>query len=258
MTDDRVVRLLARDKLANVMPLKMTDHHGDSIETTYLKDERSEGALIVLPIGAFPYDRRTYEAFDQVVIPVATSAAILTQLLDAVPSGRTIFKLSSPDDYETVNQRFDLVRLRAFLSYCDELPPRRLTTEDPLVEITQQLDDRLVPLFEMNDYARPELERLFSHGAASFAVFEGKSPVSVGLTFQNYDEVWEIGALRTVQSALRQGLSTKIVNAALGYLGHRSRRARYGVADSNRPSQRLAERCGLKHFLTVTHYSSHT
>jgi RimJ/RimL family protein N-acetyltransferase len=258
VSDERVVRLLARDKLANVMPLKMLAHHGDSIETTYLHDERSEGALIVLPTSAFPYDRRTYDAFDQVVFPIATSVTILTQLLDAVPSGRTVFKLSSVEDCQTVEQRFDLVRLRAFLSYSREVTSDRPTVQDPLVEITQQLDDRLVPLFEMNDYSRSELQGFFGSGAASFAVFDGDSPMSVGLTFQNYDDVWEIGALRTVESALRQGLSTKIVNAALGYLRSRSLLARYGVADSNRPSQRLAERCGLKHFLTHTHYSSNT
>lgn len=178
MNDERVVRLLARDKLANVIPLKMLAHHAGSIATTCLQDDLSEGALIVLPTSAFLYDRRTYEDF--------------------------------------------------------------------------------VPLFEMNDYSRSEIEGFFANGAASFAVFDGETPVSVGLTFQNYEEVWEIDALRTMETALRQGLATKIVNAALGYLGRRSLLPRYGVADTNAPSQRLAERCGLEHFPTVTHYSSHT
>ena len=120
--------------------------------------------------------------------------------------------------------------------------------------MSRTYDARLQPLFQMNDYDSAEIQRYLADGGRTFAILDGDEPLSVGMIFRNFGDVWEIGGLRTIEKAKRKGLSSAIVNTAISLIHSLNGAVRYQFHEDNSASRGLAESLGLHRFVTVTHY----
>ncbi len=255
MIDDRVLPFLKQDTLRNVMPLKMIRHHREHVSAVYAEVGQAAGVVLVLPTAAFPYDRRTYgDRIENTVIPVVEHPQVLAELMTAIPSRPSLFKLCDSRHADAIGASFRLDARGCVLSYT---ATKATKPADPSVVRSSTLDDRIGALFALNDYAPDELDGFFAHNdARSFALFDRDRPVSVGFTFRNFADVYEIGGIRTVNSGLRRGLAARIVNAAIAYLIDSGYQPRYVVSEANTASQRLASSCQMERYLTVRHYTT--
>ena len=246
------IQYLKRDPMRHVMQLKMLHHHADKASVWHVRQQTDAGILITLPATAFSYDLHTYPEVDWIAFLVSDSAEIATQLLDHLPKGNIVFKLIADHDAAAIRTRFAIKRKRAFLSYTTDEPTAFVA--DPRVQISQTYDSRLQSLFQMNNYDSAEIKRYLADGAHTFAIFDNDAPLSVGIIFRNFGNVWEIGGLRTAESAKRRGLSSAITRTAIAQIGALGGQLRYQLHEANTASRRLAESLGLHLFLTVTHY----
>ncbi len=252
MNTARAIDYLERDRLRNIIPLMFLQDYGDRVDVAVAEEHGRSGVLLRMATDMFRWDKLNYGSFDQVLIPVVDSPDLLPMLLADIPAGPTVFKLQSDTDLLHLRARYVLTRERAIVDYTQSSGNQ----PHPVVQVCETLDERLVELFGANTYARDELVQKFHHGAASFAVFVEGEPVSVGMAFRNYKDVWEIGGVRTVESSLRQGLAVKVVDTALAYLHERNLKPRYVLLDTNQASAQLAIKCGLQQRSTFTHYST--
>ena len=248
------ITFLKRDPLRNIVPLKMLTAYPDAIETHYHEADDEAAALLLFPTTAFAYDRATYGDLDLVVILAATTQAAATALLPHIPTHKKlIFKVVDADLRKWLADHFALQRVTAFLSYTatavDHFPA------DPAVVVADQVDERLYPLFAIQTYDAAELKRYFAEGQArTFALYQAAEPVAACFTYQNFENVHEIGGVVTLPAQRRQGYAQKVVTTAVHSLLSRGCLPRYQVHEINRPSIALAEQIGLTPFVTVEHW----
>ena len=247
-----IVEYLMRDPMRHVMHLKMLHHHADKASVRHVRHDSAEGVLITLPATAFSYDLHTYPEADWIAFLATDSAEIAAQLIPHLPSGNVVFKLIHDHDAMAVASKLSIERKRAFISYTTNDPTS--FSAEPSVQINQAYDPRLQPLFQMNNYDSAEIKRYLADGAQTFAILDDEQPLSVGMIFRNYGNVWEIGGLRTLERAKRRGYASAIVRTAIGVIGQLGGALRYQFHKDNIGSRKLAESVGLHHFLTVTHF----
>lgn len=249
----RIIALLEKDCLANITLLKMIQTYGDAI-TSYLieADNDAWGILLLLPIEAYPYDQQTYPGMDYVVFMDYTSDEIFPQLVEHIPAETNlVFKLHRENSKRRIAQLFPLESARTFYSYT--APEAVEFSYDGDVVINGHLDERLLPLWLNNGYLTEEIEQYFQYGAFAFAVFQEEIPVSAALAFKNYKDIWEVGAVHTLEAWRGRGFAKRIVCAALQHIMKRGLTPRYHVLGTNLASIKLAESIGLTPFMKLEH-----
>ncbi|MGB1253667.1 MAG: GNAT family N-acetyltransferase [Candidatus Promineifilaceae bacterium] len=252
LTMASIINYLRHDPMRHVMHLKMLHHHADKAVLHYAKNETGEGVLIMLPATAFSYDLHVYPDADWIVLLASDSAEISPHLIAHLPKGNLVFKLIHDHDANAIAGKMAIERKRAFLSYTTSHPASY--SADPQVLTQSEYDPRLQPLFQMNNYDSAEIKHYLADDAQTFAVFEQDRPLSVGMIFRNFGNVWEVGGLRTQKSAQRRGYSSAVVRTAIAAIGQLQGDLRYQFHEDNHASRRLAESLGLHRFLTVTHF----
>lgn len=248
------ITFLKRDILRNIVPLKMLTAYPAAIETHYHEAGHEAATLLLFPTSAFAYDRATYGDLDLVVILSATTPSAAAALLPHIPSEKSvIFKLMDDDVHKLLAEHFVLQRVTAFLSYTSTAIER--FAMHPAVVVADRVDERLYPLFAMQNYDVAELRRYFAGGEAyTFARYGADEPVAACFTYQNFENVHEIGGVVTLPTQRRQGYAQQVVATAVHSLLSRGCLPRYQVHESNHPSIALAKHLGLTLFVTVEHW----
>jgi ribosomal protein S18 acetylase RimI-like enzyme len=253
--EHKILSFLNHDILRHIVHLKMLRAYPGAIQCFYHEADASVGVLMLLETSASPFDAQTYPSTRYVVLPTVTGEQAAHVLLAYVPSDcDLVFKLIDEWAAAAVIDRFHPARQTAFLSYTSRA---RRFSRAPEVRISGQPDDLCLPLFAANGYSAEEMRTYFERGAFSLTVYdvgEWRSPVAAGFCFPNFEPVWEIAGLRTVEGHRRKGYARKVVRTALAELRDRGAIARYQVRDDNRPSIRLAEAVGLERFLVTEHF----
>lgn len=253
-TQQAVIAFLQRDALRNIVPLKMLTAHPAAIDTHYHEAGPEAAALLLFPTNTFAYDRATYGDLDLVVILVATTPAAATALLPLIPHRKKlIFKLMDGGIRDLLAETFALQRVTAFLSFTstmlDQFPAH------PAVVVADQVDERLYPLFAQQGYSVDELQRYVAGGQArTFARYAADEPVAACFTYQNFEQIHEIGGVYTLPTQRRQGYAQQAVVTAVHSLLSRGYWPRYQVHEINQPSIALAQQIGLTPFVTVEHW----
>ena len=259
MQDHRqAIHFLRCNPLRNIVLLKMLTAHPHAVQSYYHQVGDDAGVLLLLPTHAFAYDRQTYPTAQQVVILTAAAPSVVTALLPAIPTGCTlVFKLMDDDTRRVIAEHFVLERVRAFISYTgNNASLFRLWHE---VVIAKTVDERCYPLFTTQGLAPDEVVHYFADGKAhSFTLYEHNDPagepIAACLTYQNFEQVYEIGGVFTIERERLKGHARKIVETALHTLLQTSCIPRYNVHEANRPSIHLAESLGLQPFVVVEHW----
>jgi predicted GNAT family acetyltransferase len=161
-----------------------------------------------------------------------------------------------------IAEHFVLERVRAFVSYTAE--NGNLFQPWPQVVIDKTVDERCYPLFTTQGLAQDEVAHYFANGKAhSFTLYQDRThqnneqisePVAACLSYQNFEQVYEIGGVFTIDSERRKGHARKIVETALHTLLQAGCIPRYQVHKTNLPSIHLAETLGLQPFVVMKHW----
>jgi GNAT superfamily N-acetyltransferase len=250
----KVQNYLKRDPLKHIIHLKTLNTYPHDVETFYAACGEAQGVLLLLPTVISPYDLQTYPASHYLVLPAADDLAVSRQLLDHVPSHvPLVFKFIDTVIESAARERFNLERVGAFHSYTSVPGATYQAGED--VVVSPRLDTRLLPLYSYNGYDPVFVQSHFAaRRAFSCTIYDLAEPVSTCLVYQNYDTIWEIGAVYTQPGYRARGLASQVVVAALDQLLVDHCIPRYQIFEQNVASQGLAEAIGLRRFLTVTHF----
>ena len=248
------ISFLKQEPLRNIVPLKMLTAYPAVIETHYTETSTDAAALLLFPTSAFAYDRATYPDLDLVVLLAATTPSAATTLLPHIPpEKKLIFKLMDGTVRDLLAEHFALQRVTAFLSYTATTLDRFTPHAD--VVVADQVDERLYPYFAEQGHDQDELARYFGNGQGrSFTLYKEGEPVAACFTYENFENVHEIGGVFTLPSARRKGYAQKVVEMAVHSLLTRGCLPRYQVHEVNHPSIALAERIGLTRFVAVEHW----
>jgi len=249
-----VITFLKQDPLRNIVSLKMLTAYPAAIETHYHEAGTEAAALLLFPTSAFAYDRATYPDLDLVVLLSATTPLAASALLAYIPlEKKLIFKLMDVAVRDLLAEHFVLQRVTAFLSYTATTSERFTPHAD--IVVADQVDERLYPYFAEQGHDQTELARYFGNGQGrAFTLYGEGEPIAACFTYQNFENVHEIGGVFTLPSARRKGYAQKVVETAVHLLLRRGCLPRYQVHERNQPSIALAERIGLTPFVTVEHW----
>lgn len=247
----QAVQFFQRDPFRFIVPLKYLHHY--EAQTRALSLE--EGALLMLPTVASPWDSNSYPQIPAMILPGALGepgAQCLAELAHTQVSGPTVFKFSEQHSKAAFCAAFDLRQMRTFYTYTGG--PGEVLGESPEVQNSARVTGAQCDLYQRNGYDREEIEQLFARGARNFTLYEGGLPASSCFIYQNYGVVWEIAGVHTRDSARGRGYARRVVIAALRYLLRQGLTPRYQVEAQNFASIRLAESLGLRRVLQFEHW----
>jgi GNAT superfamily N-acetyltransferase len=254
---EQIMSRLRQEPLKNVSLLKMLTSFQDVMVTHLVEQGTQWGILLLLPGTAYSYDHRVYPQADYIVFMDYSSPEVFPALQQLLPvNAKLVFKLQDMKYKEALSAHFTLEKARGFFSY--STTEGQVFQKDEEVLLTHTLDDRLIPLWAANHYSREEIEDYFDQGAFSVSIFQDDKPVSTCLAFRNEEQIWEIGAVHTLESYQRNGYAQKVVRAALqetlllGYI------PRYHVLETNLASIRLAKSVGLVPCVQLEHWINYT
>ena len=182
-----------------------------------------------------------------------TSEAAKSKLLDELPNGSLVVKTYDSAVKEFLVRKYHATPVRPFVSFTRSADDPNPSPLGKIVE-SRKLEPGVVAMFASNGYMDSELARHFSDGARWFGIEENGQVVSACFVFRNFETVWEIGGVFTQPDHRRQGLASRVITAALGYLNKSRYLPRYQVRSDNIASIDLAKAAGLKEFLRLDHY----
>ena len=255
MTPDRALAFLRADPLRYLLHLKYLHHYPAGVACRYLERDGAAGVLLSYPPDLITWDWQTYPQAAAICLPVAASVPVAAELCQAVAAlvqgSAFVCKTCDPLTRAVFAREFPFQPVRAFISYTTALAPAQ--PADPAVVVGQAVDERCAALYHCIHYSLAELSQFFADGARSFTIFDHDQPVCMCFIYRNFDDIWEIAGVRTVEAARRQGHARRVVTAALSAILARGGRPRYVTERTNTASIRLAESLGLTAFLTVEH-----
>ena len=255
MSRELALTYLRQRPMQHLVHLKYLHLYGDQVACQYF--ELGPAVLLSHTPALTPWDAVQYPAANAILLPTAADEAAAERLADAVMQQFAlplVFKFCEPFSKHTLSKRFVLEPTRMLLSFTS--PSDMQVQRDEAVVMADHIPPELQPLFLDNGYSVDELERYAQTGVLTFALYADQQPVCVGMAYQNFDPVWEIGGLRTIESARRKGYARRVVQTALSTLLSQGRIPRYQVESGNTASITLAESLGMQVCLKFEHYQT--
>jgi GNAT superfamily N-acetyltransferase len=259
----QAIAYFSQEPLRHLVHLKYLAHHPGKFDARYLdlENEGSQAALLNGSVNTTAWDQGQYPDLELLLLPSATDEAAAQHLLErvradfSVSTTPTLFKFCDPYCKLVFTTAFPLHPARKYISFTTR-DDARIYQSHPEVAVGSILDDARVALYQQNGYTLDELQTMFDQGALTFGLYEGNDLVSTCLAYRNFEEVWEIGGIRTVDSARRKGYAHKVVETALHELNLRGLVPRYHVENINTASIALAQSLGLQECVHIEHYVS--
>jgi GNAT superfamily N-acetyltransferase len=254
ISTERAIADLARDPLRHIVLLKQLLAYPDHVKAYRATEASRTAILLALEASASTYDRQAYPEADIVAFISSDHPDLTASLLPCVPrDAGIVFKLAGEADLRPVESKFSVARRTAFVSFTSggDVEP------DAAVRVTTAPSSEAFRMFETQGHERAWVETMLASGRAfACALEQGSDTASVGLAYENWGPVWEIGGVVTDPAYRRKGLGARVVRTALAEITRRGLKPRYQVEEHNAASIALARSVGLAPFLTITHYVS--
>jgi predicted GNAT family acetyltransferase len=245
------------DPLKYLVHLKYMHLYGDSMTCRVLERDRQRAVLLRYPTGRVVWDTTAYPMAELVLLPAAETPAMAEVLLHEMRQNGLlercqVIKFCEADTEALMVDRLKLEFARALRSYTsgDDVHYE----PHPDVRIESQPSEAHIAAFVANGYSASEIDGYFKNGTTLFSIYDGRELLSSCMTYQNFDEVWEVAGVHTHASARRKGYARQVVQTALWHLLKVGRIPRYHVEMLNTASIQLAEGLGLRPCLQFTHY----
>jgi len=249
----RIKELLNKERLIHISHLKMLEEYENSIEYRLIEHGSNWGIVLLLPVASSAFDTETYPEAKYIVYLAGSDEQMIPELIKEIPNDKDlVFKIHKPIYKDAVEKQFPLIWKKAYLSYsCQSLDGHE---DYPDVIKSARIDERLLPLWVKNGYTKSDIEKYFAKGASSFSIYKDNKPISTCLIFHNCYNIWEVGAVHTIENERGNGYARKVVRAALKEILNAGNVPKYQVVHTNLPSIKLAESLGMKLFLKLEHY----
>ena len=243
---------LRKDVLTNVSPLKMVVSYPDGVRCLRVRNEEAEGVCVLLDPNASYYDNLRYGDKETIVFLSIANESAGEELVGSLPvKHNAAFKLNNDISKKVVSRYFKLDRQRAISFYtCDEITYE----EDPNVKVSAEWDKQITDLIKEHEYPDNEIRDWLKAGAFFVSYWVGDVVACACICYPNCQEVWEVGALFTLDEYRRKGLARKVVAQGISELFKQNRKIRYSVREENIKSAQLAESLGLKKFQVLEHF----
>lgn len=258
MDANAVYNFLNRDRMRHLVQLKYLHVYGDALTQFFVEDGANVGFMLAYLPRLVPWDNASYSDAEVVLLPTAATPQAAEALCALVEQhygdlNRFIFKFCDDVTQTVFANAFELHYIKATISYTTEQSPVDQLPDDVVIA-NQLVDEAVLELYGRNGYPRAEVAKYFADSAWAFTIYEASAPVCSCLAYRNFDDVYEIGALHTVEAARGKGYARRVVQAALLTLLSRGLTPRYQIKENNAVSQRLAESLGLRLCLRFEHY----
>ncbi len=218
-----------------------------------------QGVLLMHMPTLTSWDRRQYPNARQILLPTAADETTALELrayaVQRFPPGAGLaLKFCDRVTQQVFAEAYPMRSVRTLISYT--APSGSTFPQSDKVAITSTPDEMLIALLQMNGYARDGIDQAFADGAQAVSISMEGEPVCGCFIYRNFENIWEIGGVRTLEHAQRRGLARLVVETALHTLQKQGRIPRYQVDSKNAPSIHLAESIGLVKCLEFEHYLS--
>lgn len=243
--------------LKYLVHLKYMHLYRDIMTCTVLEHRRKLAVLLRYPANRVMWDSAAYPTAEQVFLPAAADDEMAKRLLELVqrtlPSDNPqVIKFCEPDTEALFQQHLPLEFLRLLISYTSA--PNAHYGPATNVTIESHPRKSCIAFYVDNGYSPTEISHYFANGAVAFSIYDDDQPLCTCMTYQNFDNVWEIGGVHTLEHARRKGYARQVVQTALSHVLKQGNIPRYQVEATNIPSVRLAESLGLQPCLYFKHY----
>lgn len=252
-------QFLQTKPLQHLVHLKYMHLYGDAIACEIVGSGEAMGVLLHHSVDVTPWDASDYPNAARVLLPTASNeegARLLAdQTLKNFPADTPlVMKFCEPIAKSVFKERWPLQHAKSLLSYTSQSGQDFQRHEG--VVISGEFTPALRTLYVRNGYTESELDRYIAGGAVTFAIYDGDAPICTCFAYQNFEQVWEIGGVHTVNAARRKGYARQAVETTLHYLMGRRLTPRYQAESTNTASIALAEALGLVMCLRFEHYQT--
>lgn len=259
---DAIQTYLKTDLMRHLVHLKYLHIYADALNVHVAQTETGgiDGLMLAHRTEVVFWDAESYPDSELVLLPTAStlkSAQTLLTLAQSQYGGfqNLVLKFCDEQTRTVFARAFELNYAKATLSFtCDSCQP-----DDSLddVMISHRVDNPLAALYARNGYTRAAVDQFFADGALAFTLYTDSAPACSCMVYRNFERVWEIGGLHTVEAARRRGYARRVVQKALVTLLKGGRIPRFQAEESNTASIRLAESLGMSQCLRFEHYTAH-
>lgn len=243
---------LNNDVLKNLSTLKYLNWYRDYADVRLTEDTWDWAALSVFPTNILSYDTTEYPKARQALFLNGSSKTLKHELLTSLKPDYYLLRLNEDLDLFRYQGKYSVTPGHSYISYT-ALTYGAVSNQ---AEISPQarLTREVITFLGRNGYTPNDLEKYFGQGAQWFGQNIDGKLVSACFVFPNYDGIWEIAGLHTLEEARRHGYAAAVVHSALVYLLNRGLTPRYEAEQNNTASIALARRLKLKEFLTIRHF----
>lgn len=249
----RIMAYLARDPLRNLTALKYCETYPNDVVCYYHAENGTEGTLLLLPVAVSAIDRLSYPDYQWLAILSVTQRSAAEALLPYVPSTQpVVIKTSDPYSRSLVQNQRGVRYARSLYAYTTRAHEAYTPSAD--VAIVSEPDPRCIDMWTADGYAEAEIDAHFARGALAFTMYQHAQPVSTCFAYPNYQRIWEVTGLHTLESERKHGLGRRVIQTALHRLLQDAYVPRYQVEHTNYASIRLAESLQMERALQMDHY----
>jgi hypothetical protein len=240
------------DVLKNLSTLKYLSIYREHVEVRLVEDIWDWAALSVFPTTILSYDTSTYPTARQALFLNGSSKSLKHGLLAALKPDHFLLRLNEDLDLSRYQEKYQVSPGHSYISFSGF--SSGTTSEQAIIAPNTRLTLEAISFFGRNGYTPDDLEKYFNQGAQWFGRSSDGRLVSACFVFPNFNGIWEIAGLHTLEAARRRGFAVTVVQAALVYLLGRGLTPRYEAEQSNTASIELARRLKMKEFLTIRHF----
>ncbi len=255
MTDslfEKSITYLETDSFKHLSTLKYLTLYRDKV-TIHLLEERNNWAILVtIPAEILSYDTATYPYANKAIFVNGTSEQLKKRLLNSLPEDNYILRLNEDMNLSDMRNRFRIENGNAFVSYsCSTFED---CAANHIVPGSTHITDEAVSLMMKNGYSENEIKKYFDNGSVWFGVKMNDRIRSVCFVYQNYNDIWEIAGVHTLETERNKGYARIVVASAIAYLLKSNLVPRYEADARNTNSIKLAQSLNMKEFLRINHF----
>lgn len=255
MTDsffEKSIEYLKTDSFKHLSTLKYLSLYQSKLTINLLEDTQNWALLVTIPTEILSYDKATYPNANKAIFINGTSEQLKYRLLDALPENNYILRLNEDLNLSTLENRFKIKKRNLFISYScstfDDSPANIIVPGDT------QITDEAIEIIKSNGYSGNEITKYFDNGAVWFGLEINNKIRSACFIYQNYDNIWEIAGVHTLETERNKGYARIVVTSALAHLLKRNLVPRYEAEILNTNSIKLAQSLKMKEFLLINHF----
>ncbi len=253
---NKAIEYLKTDTIKNLATLKYLQFFKDNVEISLMEDPFDWALLIAIPIELLWYDSVNYPDANQTVFINGTSDELMYSLLGKLKENNYVIRTNKPIDFSPLKNRYQISHGSSYVSYtCNSV--NNAVQKSNLSDNVQQhhiLTDEAIKLITNNGYTEESLRKYFGNESVWFGYICEGIIKSICFVYQNYEAIWEIAGVHTIESDRNKGYGRAVVTSAIEYLLHKGLTPRYGVNINNTASINLAESLGMKQFLRIDHF----